>query len=76
MTAANERAKKNIVNDKASEKINEAKQQAHQEWNSAMKQLKTPGKSSAWNATAKRSYRCTGNTSPPEPCTLRNCKTP
>jgi hypothetical protein len=44
VTAANEKAKKNIVNDKASEKINEAKQQAHQEWDNAMKQLKTPGK--------------------------------
>ena len=44
VTAANEKAKKNIVSDKASEKINEAKQQAHQEWDNAMKQLKTPGK--------------------------------
>jgi hypothetical protein len=44
VTAANEKAKKNIVNDKAAEKINEAKQQAHQEWDNAMKQLKTPGK--------------------------------
>jgi hypothetical protein len=44
VTAANEKAKKNVVHDKASEKINEAKQQAHQEWDTAMKQLKTPGK--------------------------------
>jgi hypothetical protein len=44
VTAANEKTKKNIVNDKASEKVNEAKQQAHQEWDNAMKQLKTPGK--------------------------------
>jgi hypothetical protein len=44
VTAANEKAKKNIVNDKASQKVNEAKQQAHQEWDNAMKQLKTPGK--------------------------------
>ena len=32
------------MKDKASEKINEAKQQARQEWDNAMKQLKTPGK--------------------------------
>jgi hypothetical protein len=44
VTAANEKAKKNVVQDKASEKINEAKQQAHQEWDNAMQQLKTPGK--------------------------------
>jgi hypothetical protein len=44
VTAANEKAKKNIVNDKASQKVNEAKQQAHQEWDNAVKQLKTPGK--------------------------------
>ncbi len=44
VTAANEKAKKNIVNDKASQKVNETKQQAHQEWDNAMKQLKTPGK--------------------------------
>ncbi|MGB9205931.1 MAG: hypothetical protein WCB94_18390 [Terriglobales bacterium] len=44
VTAANEKAKKNVVNDKASQKVNEAKQQAHQEWDNAMKQLKTPGK--------------------------------
>jgi type IV secretory pathway VirB10-like protein len=44
VTAANEKARKNIVSDKASQKVNEAKQQAHQEWDNAMKQLKTPGK--------------------------------
>ena len=44
VTAANEKAKKNVVSDKASQKVNEAKQQAHQEWDNAMKQLKTPGK--------------------------------
>ena len=44
VTAANEKAKKNVVKDKASEKVKEAKQQAHQEWDNAMKQLKTPGK--------------------------------
>jgi type IV secretory pathway VirB10-like protein len=44
VTSANEKEKKNSVKDKASEKTKEAKQQAHQEWDSAMKQLKTPGK--------------------------------
>ncbi|HKM46007.1 MAG TPA: hypothetical protein VJX69_00375 [Terriglobales bacterium] len=43
VTAANEK-KKNVVKDKASEKINEAKQQAHQEWDNAVQQLNTPGK--------------------------------
>ena len=36
--------KKNAVKDKASEKTKEAKQQAHQQWDNAMKQLKTPGR--------------------------------
>jgi type IV secretory pathway VirB10-like protein len=36
--------KKKSVKDKASEKTNEAKHQAKQEWDNAMKQLKTPGK--------------------------------
>ncbi|MBZ5666443.1 MAG: hypothetical protein LAO30_17750 [Acidobacteriia bacterium] len=44
VTAANEKEKKNFVKDKASGKTQEAKQQAHQEWDNAMKQLKTPGK--------------------------------
>lgn len=44
VTAANEKAKKNNVKDMASEKTKEAKQQAHEEWDNAMKQLKTPGK--------------------------------
>ena len=44
VTAANEKEKKNAVTDMASKKINEAKQQAHEQWDNAMKQLKTPGK--------------------------------
>jgi type IV secretory pathway VirB10-like protein len=44
VTAANAKEKKNAVRDMASEKTKEAKQQAHQEWDNAMKQLKTPGK--------------------------------
>src|SRR3984893_4224914 len=44
VTAANEKEKKNAVTDTASKKIKEAKQQAHEQWNNAMKQLKTPGK--------------------------------
>jgi len=44
VTAANEKEKKNAVRDMASEKTKQAKQQAHQEWDNAMKQLKTPGK--------------------------------
>lgn len=36
--------KKNGVKDLASKKTDEAKQQAHQEWDNAMKQLKAPGK--------------------------------
>jgi type IV secretory pathway VirB10-like protein len=44
VTAANEKEKKNAVKNMASEKTKEAKQQAHQEWDNAMKQLKTPGK--------------------------------
>jgi type IV secretory pathway VirB10-like protein len=44
VTAANAKEKKNGVKDMASEKTREAKQQAHQEWDNAMKQLKTPGK--------------------------------
>jgi type IV secretory pathway VirB10-like protein len=44
VTAANEKEKKNAVKDMASEKTKQAKQQAHQEWDNAMNQLKTPGK--------------------------------
>jgi type IV secretory pathway VirB10-like protein len=44
VTAANAKEKKDSVKDKASEKTKEAKQQAHQEWDNAMKQLNTPGK--------------------------------
>jgi type IV secretory pathway VirB10-like protein len=44
VTSANEKQKKNGISEKASEKTEEAKQQAHQEWDNAMKQLKTPGK--------------------------------
>ena len=39
-----EKEKKNAVQDAASQKIQQAKQQAHQEWDNAVKQLNTPGK--------------------------------
>ena len=42
VTAAKE--KKNAAKDMASNKINEAKQQAHDQWDNAMKQLNMPGK--------------------------------
>jgi hypothetical protein len=44
VTSASEKERKNLVRDKASQKTKEAKQQARQEWDNAMKQLKTPGK--------------------------------
>jgi hypothetical protein len=44
VTAANAKEKKNTIKDMASEKTNQAKQQAHQRWDNAMKQIKTPGK--------------------------------
>jgi type IV secretory pathway VirB10-like protein len=44
VTSANEKEKKNLVKDAASNKIKEAKQQAHEQWDNAMKELKTPGK--------------------------------
>ena len=44
VTSANEKEKKNLVKDAASDKIKEAKQQAHEQWDNAMKELKTPGK--------------------------------
>lgn len=44
VTAANAKEKKNGVKDMAAEKTNEAKRQAHQQWDTAIKQLKTPGK--------------------------------
>ncbi len=43
VTSANEKDKKN-VKDMASEKTMEAKEQAREEWDNAMKQLKMPGK--------------------------------
>jgi hypothetical protein len=42
--AASESKKKNTVKDTASEKTRQAKEQAKQEWDNAMKQLKTPGR--------------------------------
>jgi type IV secretory pathway VirB10-like protein len=44
VTSANEKEKKNRVQDMASEKTKEAKQRAHEQWDNAMKELKTPGK--------------------------------
>jgi hypothetical protein len=44
VTAANPKEKKNAVKDAASEKVSQAKRQAHQQWDSAMKQVKAPGK--------------------------------
>jgi hypothetical protein len=44
VTAKNAKEKKNEVKEMASEKTKQAKQQAHQEWDNAMKQLRTPGK--------------------------------
>ncbi|MGC2197736.1 MAG: hypothetical protein WA628_23900 [Terriglobales bacterium] len=42
--AASESKKKNRLKDQASERTRQAKQQAKQQWDSAMKQLKTPGR--------------------------------
>jgi hypothetical protein len=44
VTAADTKEKKKGVKDVASEKTKEAKQQARQQWDSAMTQLKTPGR--------------------------------
>src|ERR1700732_2023873 len=44
VTSANEKEKRNLVKDATSKKIKEAKQQAHEQWDNAMKELKTPGK--------------------------------
>jgi len=44
VTAANPKEKKNAVKDAASEKVSQAKRQAHQQWDSAMKQVTAPGK--------------------------------
>jgi hypothetical protein len=44
LVTASDDKKKNAVKDMASKKTEEAKQQAHQEWDNAMKQLQTPGK--------------------------------
>ena len=44
VSSAEEREKKNTVKDAAAKKTEEAKQQAHQQWENAMKQLHTPGK--------------------------------
>jgi hypothetical protein len=44
VTAANPKAKKNVAKDAASEKIKQAKRQAHEQWDNALKQVKSPGK--------------------------------
>ena len=44
VTAADAKEKKKGVKDVASEKTKQAKQQARQEWDNAVKQLKTPGR--------------------------------
>jgi hypothetical protein len=43
-SSAGEKEKKKTIKDTAAAKTSEAKQQARQEWDNAMKQLKTPGK--------------------------------
>jgi type IV secretory pathway VirB10-like protein len=43
-SSAGEGEKKKTIKDTASQKTSEAKQQAKQEWDNAMKQLKTPGR--------------------------------
>jgi len=42
--AASEKKKQNAIKDQASERTRRAKQQARQEWDNAMRQLKTPGR--------------------------------
>jgi hypothetical protein len=42
--AASEKKRNNPIKDQASERTRQAKQQARQEWDNAMKQLKTPGR--------------------------------
>ena len=44
VTAANPTEKKNAMKNAASDKVSQAKRQAHQQWDSAMKQIKAPGK--------------------------------
>ena len=44
VTAAEGKDKKKSVKDAASEKTNQAKEQVRQQWDNAMKQLKTPGR--------------------------------
>jgi hypothetical protein len=44
VTAANPKEKKNAMKNGASDKVSQAKRQAHQQWDSAMKQIKAPGK--------------------------------
>jgi len=44
VTSADEKEKKNRVKNMASQKTKEAKQRAHEQWDNAMKELKTPGK--------------------------------
>jgi type IV secretory pathway VirB10-like protein len=44
VTAAEAKEKRNAVKDAASEKTKQAKEHARQEWDNAMKQLKTPGR--------------------------------
>ena len=44
VTSADEKEKKNRVKNVASQKTKEAKQRAHEQWDNAMKELKTPGK--------------------------------
>ena len=44
LVSAKENSKKNAVKDAAAKKIDEAKQEARQKWNDAMKQVKEPGK--------------------------------
>lgn len=60
------------VKDLASEKTNAAKQQARDEWNNAMKQLKTAGRMHGSSATRKRNYQYTRSIFRQARCTLRN----
>jgi hypothetical protein len=71
VTAPETKDKKSIK-DKAAEKTSEAKQQAKQQWDVAMKQLKTPGRVHRLNDMPSRSCRFMGSTFRPARCTSQS----
>ena len=76
VSAAESKIRKKASRTPPSRRRKAAKEEAKQEWNSAMKQVKAPGKIIAWSTSLSRSFPFTHSTSMPAQSTLRNSQEP